>query len=425
MRKAWTDEDVLTLARQRVADVFDRFDLPAVSFSGGKDSTVVLNVALEEMQARRADGRLPPDYKLHVLFWDEEAIHPETIEYCARVAAHPDIDFHWYCLPIKHVNACSRRHPFWWCWAPEKEEKWCRPMPDGALTEAQLGPFPRAPHADSLGFVFPKDGRTVGLMLGIRADESLRRYQSVSHREKDNWLSTVSYARHITQCKVIYDWTTIDVWTAPKILGWDWNRAYDVMARAGLSPNQQRVAPPFGQQPLQNLWMWKLCWPELWQRLCLRVPGASSASRYAKGPLYGSSGAVAKRPDESYEDAIVRVLHKWEPGLQRDIANRLRREMARHGRLHPGVPIPDEEPFVMDLVTGVTSGITWDWLLKVAVRGDVKGRMNPWRPSTEDVEARRLDEWGPNWKTKHPEAARRTKWDSAQQMYVDPNPRAR
>lgn len=421
--KATTEEDVLTLARGRVAEVFDRFDLPAVSFSAGKDSTVVLNLAIEEMHARKADGRLPADWRLRVIFWDEECIHPETIAYAHRVAADPELDFWWLCVPIKHVNACSKRHPYWYCWAEEDRHKWVREMPDCAMTEADLpGPgFARHNHFECMPFVFPKtEGLTVGLMLGIRADESMRRYRSVTGRVKDNWLGPVNGASHVFQCKPIYDWTTMDVWTAPRLFGWDWNEAYDVMARAGLTPNQQRVAPPFPQQPLQNLWMWQVCWPELWEKLVMRVPGAATAARYAKTPLYGGGGSSERRDEESWEDAITRELLKWEAGMQREIAKRLKREIRRHNKMHPGVPIPDAEPFVMDLETGVTSGITWGWLLKVAVKGDVKGRMNPSRPSHEDVDARRLSEWGPHWRLEHPEAARRTKWDSKKCMWVEP-----
>ena len=72
LKKQTTDTDVHTAAVARFHDLFDRFDKVAVSFSGGKDSTACLNVALEVARER---GRLPLD----VYFFDEEAIHPETI----------------------------------------------------------------------------------------------------------------------------------------------------------------------------------------------------------------------------------------------------------------------------------------------------------------------------------------------------------
>src|SRR5687767_12790853 len=103
------EDSCYELARSRLRHVFERFDQIAVSFSGGKDSTVCLNLALE---AARDTKRLP----LQVLTFDEEAIPPETVEYLARTAEKPDIDFKWYCVPIEHRNACSPSEPHWYPW---------------------------------------------------------------------------------------------------------------------------------------------------------------------------------------------------------------------------------------------------------------------------------------------------------------------
>ena len=86
-------QDVYTAARARFKLIYERFDTVAVSFSGGKDSTVCLNLALE---AAAQAGRLP----INAYFWDEEAIHPETIEYMHRVREHPDVKLRWLCWPI-------------------------------------------------------------------------------------------------------------------------------------------------------------------------------------------------------------------------------------------------------------------------------------------------------------------------------------
>ena len=104
------------------------------------------------IELARERGRLP----LEVMTFDEEAIHPETVEYIARVAALPDVRFRWYCLPIQHRNACSRRQPYW-------HPSWIEPDPhyrairrEHTKRAVQLAHELGAPQIE-LGEVVPED----------------------------------------------------------------------------------------------------------------------------------------------------------------------------------------------------------------------------------------------------------------------------
>jgi predicted phosphoadenosine phosphosulfate sulfurtransferase len=371
LKKKLVDEDVLTLARRRIARLFDEFDLVAVSFSGGKDSTVALNLTVEEAERR---GRLPLD----VVFWDEEALPPETIEYCERVSRDPRLRFRWYCLPVQHRNACSRTSPYWHPWAPESQSLWCRDLPQHALTV--LNGFNRQPLPLCNGLIFPDRSRRVAVVMGIRADESLRRYRSVAHRTEDNWFSTDPEAPHVTLAKPIYDWRTDDVWTAPLQLGWDYNRTYDVLSRLGIPKHSQRVCPPYGEEPLRGLWMYAQGWPGLWEKMTRRVPGARTAARYSRSPLYAFGDEAAAKPDGvTWQEAITKALDMWEPETRAKVAHRLRLEIERHFLKNPGLEIPESD------AGAAVGGLTWEFLYMLAQRGDLKKRRDS---SSKETQAR-------------------------------------
>jgi len=259
--KAEIATDVYTAALERIERAYDLFDNIAVAFSGGKDSTAVLNIVLEIARRR---GRLPVD----TVFYDEECCSPETIDYVRRVAASPEVKLEWLCLPVMHRNACSTKSPYWYPWDSTCPELWVRELPPEGITQYP-GFTPTTIPEHCAAYLQRKLQGTVGLATGIRAQESLVRLRGVTNRKEDNYLA-VTAVKTVTAVKPIYDWNTDDVWTAPKKFGWDYNRSYDFMDKAGISPASQRIAPPFGEQPMAALWQWQVCWPELWDKMVER-----------------------------------------------------------------------------------------------------------------------------------------------------------
>src|SRR5690554_1316334 len=107
--------DVLTAARQRIAFIFDNFPRIYVSFSGGKDSTVMLHLVMEEAIKRSR--------KVGVLFVDLEGQYKLTIDFIQSMfdLYKDHIEPYWVCLPIILRNAVSQFQPRWTCWDPDKE----------------------------------------------------------------------------------------------------------------------------------------------------------------------------------------------------------------------------------------------------------------------------------------------------------------
>lgn len=402
--KGEIDRPVIDVSRERMALVFDRFDHVVVSFSGGKDSTVCLNLALEEHRRRNGAPDDPGSWtgqKLHVLFYDEEAIPYQTEEYVRRVAEIPDVDLTWLCLPVRHLNACSPAHPWWYCWDPDQPEKWCRPLPPEAVTEWPGFPVhpadarPQIPDATGL-FFDPATYGTVGFVMGIRAQESMTRLRAVTRRKEENWIVEHggTFARgNVFKCYPVYDWQTPDVWTAPARFGWDYNEAYDVQELIGIHGSGQRIAPPFGAEPMQMLHMYAKGFPELWDKMVDRVPGAATAARYSRTELYAFKGRPAPREGETWQDLIRRLLLRHEPTIRAEVAQRLQGEISWHAnKIHElGWKLSDNP--ILPTAPHPVTGMSWEWVAMIAMRGDVKKRKTAGWELGEDSPEQRKRLW--------------------------------
>jgi predicted phosphoadenosine phosphosulfate sulfurtransferase len=383
-KPAATGDDVYTAAKKRIADCYDTHDEVIVSFSGGKDSTVLLNLAAE---VAAETGRLP----LRVWCFDEEAVPYSFEEYVRRLTERADLDLSWFCLPIEHRNACHPDHPAWWPWAPEARDLWCRALPPEAISEEQSPPDwwpivapearPSIPVASSV-YAATRPG-TVAMLLGLRAQESLRRRGIIlSHSGPDAYMTrrTADGAKNLVMAYPIYDWTSEDVWTGIATRGWDYCAYYDHMEMLGVGRDTQRLGPPFGEEPLIRLWTYRELDPALWDRLSLRVPGARTAALHSRNTLYGggggSGGGAQKDDAETWPEAINRMLLVHTPDIAAVTAKRIAMFVRSHYK-KTSDPILD--------VPHPVSAISWPWLARIAMRGDLKTRRDP--PFTSDYEA--------------------------------------
>lgn len=372
-KKKEISKNVYDLAIERIHRTYDIFDHVAVMFSGGKDSTVCLNLALQVAKER---NKLPLD----VYFFDEEAIPYQTIDYVKRVADLPDVKMNWLCLPVKHRNGCSLKEPYWWPWAPEDKEKWVRPMPDFdcVITQDDIPAFPkdrekRPAPPDCNGILFPPEQYgEVGVIMGIRSEESLTRYRTILQTGDGkryepymiNLRSKTTNANIVKVCP-IYDMKTIDVWTLPNKYGWDYNTTYDYLEKLGLTHLQQRCAPPFGEEPMRGLWQYAVAFPELWDKMQTRVAGSNTAARYSTTELYGFGDLPEKPNDMSWMEFIKYFINKHPQPYKSLVAKSIKEKINEHKS-------KTSEPILK--VPHYQTGIGWNWLLRIAIRGDFKGR---------------------------------------------------
>jgi predicted phosphoadenosine phosphosulfate sulfurtransferase len=359
-QKEYNNIDVYNEALNRIRYIFNSFDTVVVNFSAGKDSTVVLN--LTSLIAKELNK------KFKVNFFDEEAIHPPTVEYAERVSKRKDLDFYWYCLEFKHRNACSNTEPFWYCWDEEKKDLWVREKPINDKVINNHNKFKKGMSFQEFSSLLPdkKDGKTA-IMTGVRTQESFRRMKAVSTKKNDNYIAIED---GIANVHPIYDWSSEDVWLAVHKFGWDYNKTYDVFNHTKLYNKflAQRVCPPFGEEPLRGLWIYSQCFPEMWHKMLSRVDGVATAWRYANTELYGI-GKKEKPDNVSYKKWAEIILESYDSVEVNTIKKNLNSILKRHFDKTDD-NIPDEECHPL-------TGTSWSFICKLAIKGDFKGRTAP------------------------------------------------
>ena len=131
--------NVYEQAQIRLEKIFGHFDNIYVSFSGGKDSGVLLQLCTDYIR-KHCPGR-----KIGVFHLDYEIQYGETIRYVDEVLASNSDIFEVYrvCVPFKVSTCTSMFQKFWRPWDEEKKDCWVRSIPEGAYTRKDFPFFSR------------------------------------------------------------------------------------------------------------------------------------------------------------------------------------------------------------------------------------------------------------------------------------------
>lgn len=292
MQRQYVEQNVYEAFLERMHFIFTEFENIYVSFSGGKDSGLLLNLTLDFR------NQYYPHRRIGVFHQDFEAQYTVTTEYVEktfqRLETEPMVDLYWVCLPMATRTCFSSYQMYWYPWDDTKEEIWVRPMPEHPyvinLKNNPMTTYQYRMHQEDLAKQFGRwyrishrDKSTVCL-LGIRADESLQRYSGFLNKKygyKEQCWITKQF-KETYAASPLYDWSTSDVWHANGLFGYEYNRLYDLYYLAGLKPSQMRVASPFNDYAKDSLNLYRVIDPEIWAGLVGRVQGANFGAIYAK-----------------------------------------------------------------------------------------------------------------------------------------------
>lgn len=282
--------NVYEAALKRIEFLFNEFEQIILSFSGGKDSGVMLNLTLD--YARQTNQL----HKVSVYHIDYEAQYEKTTEYVTRTFEKlpQQVKKYWICLPLKAQCSTSMFQSFWQPWLLADKDKWCREMPFDCINETNFNlgfDYEIADYDFNIKFAasVSKKVKTC-FFIGIRTQESLHRYKAVNKFSDKNEYKSKNYTTKVCEncynAYPIYDWLVEDIWTANAKFEYDYNKLYDLMYQAGVPINSMRVASPFNDAATESLKLYKAIDPNNWGKLIGRVNGVNFTG------LYGGTTAM-------------------------------------------------------------------------------------------------------------------------------------
>lgn len=280
--------NVFEASNTRLKPVFEEFDNVYVSFSGGKDSGVLLNLAIDYIR------KYYPGRKLGVFHIDYEAQYQMTTDYVdSELSKNADIlEVYRICLPIAASCATSMHQGYWIPWDADAKELWVRDLPDNGVTESNHE-FPwftkgmwdyDLQERFSGWFHARKNAKKTCCLVGIRTDESLNRWRAIHSDKNENKYNdlpwTLEMAENIYNAYPVFDWKVDDVWIANGKMGWEYNKLYDLFYKAGVPYSKMRVASPFHDCGIENLKLYKVIDPKNWAKMVGRTNGVNFAGIY-------------------------------------------------------------------------------------------------------------------------------------------------
>lgn len=321
--RSYLNQNVLDAAIDRVRWVYREFKNVYVSFSGGKDSTVCLNLAL---QVAEEMDRLP----VRVLFVDQEAEWGAVIDYIRQISQDPRVDMRWLQVPFKFTNSTATKVQFLEAWQEGRE--WMREKEPHSVKRNFYG-TDRFKKLFSHYLAYHHGTQPVASLVGMRCEESPGRTMGLTGHETYKGMTwggiQSARKRHFMMCP-LYDWGYRDVWKAIHDHNWPYTKIYDWQYQHGIPVNRMRVSSLNHELAIGSLSYMQVMEPETWERLQIVLPGVHTTGNHLY--LYQPPDKLPFMFKDWVEYRDYLLVNITEPGHQ----EKLRGQFAKYDKMYEG-----------------------------------------------------------------------------------------
>lgn len=369
MKRINLNLSVFDASKERISYIFDNFERIYVSFSAGKDSTVMFHLVAAEAKKRKR--------KIGVLFIDWECQFELTISHARTMFElyKENIDLYWIQLEILTNNATSMIEPVWKSFDENKRELWVREKEPISIKNAKQLPF----YYENITFeefvpLFGKwysNNEPTACFVGIRAQESLNRFRAIARGDVNRFNDkkfTVNVVDNVWNVYPIYDWKASDIWTFYAKTKLCYNEVYDMMFRAGLTIHQMRIDEPFGDEARKNLWLYHIIEPKTWAKMIARMNGVNSGALYSQdnGNILGNI-KISLPENHTWESFSKHLLDTMPPKTSEHYKNKIAKYIQWYKTRGYPDGIPDKADYKLEQLGKAPA---WRQVAKTLLRND-------------------------------------------------------
>ncbi len=316
MATMFKENNVFDEALDRIRMLYDYHDDVIVSMSGGKDSTVLFNLAL---MVAKEKNRLP----VKVFWLDQEAEWQATVDYMDKVMRMPEVKPYWFQVPFEFPNNLSTDSDFVLLWDEKEKAKWIHPQADIAIKESPIDVSGQDRNKAFYTLIrelpeYCTESDNCAVLVGMRVAESLNRKMTIMHSKAKFRGETWAQKKHgkIQVFWPIYDFTNDDVWTAIAKNHWEYNKVYDYMYRWGVQKQRMRVSALIHETAWHSIEMLQEFEPKTYNKFSERVPGTSTFNHgFDEGGIIPKKLPFMFRDWKEYRDYLLVNIIKpeyWE-----------------------------------------------------------------------------------------------------------------